>query len=88
MVYNGHMNTPLLTIKAKRITSTILGDHVVISAFMPSKETITELRKIEGSVAQFDLDDETGLWSNGRSYAVSEVTVSEDGRAVVVVLES
>jgi hypothetical protein len=82
------MNTPTLTIKAKRITSTILGENIVISAFMPSRSTIAALRTAAGTLVQIDLDDETGLWSNGRTFEVEEVTVSEDDRAVVAVLVS
>ncbi len=82
------MSTPTLTLKATRVTSTILGEHAVLSAFRPTKATLKAFVATEGSLVQVDLDDETGLWSNGRSYEVVEVTVSEDEKAMVVVLSS
>ena len=80
------MNTKTLTLKATRVTSTALGRAAVLSAFRPSAATIKAFSDAEGAFVQIELDDETGLWSNGRTYEVTEVTISDDGKAMVVVL--
>lgn len=87
MVYNASMNTPTLTLKAKRIVSVMDGDHengmrIHIALFRPSVASIKAVAKMENEPEIFiELDDETGQWANDRKVAITEFVVSEDGKA-------
>lgn len=78
------MNTPTLTVKATRIVSTQVDDGYIIVAFLPAKSTLKAFKDVEGSLAIIDLDDELGLWSNGRTFEIVDVNTSEDQRAMSI----
>lgn len=87
MVYNNHMSTPTLKLQAQRITSTSIGGGYVLSAFRPFKPTLKAFKDVEDTIATIDLSDETGDWSNGRSFQIVEVIISDDERAMTVLLQ-
>lgn len=78
------MNTPTLTLRATRIVSTEVEGGYIVVAFKPGPISIKDFEKAEGSLAIVDLADETGEWSNGRTFEIHEVTVSEDQRTMTV----
>ena len=80
------MDTKPLILKAKRITVTPVGDMKIVSVFQPVKSVIRLFQEAQGIHATVELHDETGMWSNGVVYEIDEVIVSEDERAMVVVL--
>lgn len=82
------MNTPTFTLRAKRIVSVSVDDGYVLAAFEPGPLTVKEFETLDGKLAIIDLEDETGMWGNGRTFEVADVTVSEDMQAMTLRLLS
>lgn len=79
------MNTNLI-IKATRVVSTETSDGYTIVAFRPSALTVRTFsnKELIGTDATFELDDETGLWSNHRLFEIDDITISEDEKVLVL----
>ena len=87
-MYNDFMDTPTLKLQAQRITSTSIGGGYVLAAFRPFKPTLKAFKDVEGTLAIIDLSDETGDFSNGRTFEIVEVTISDDERAMTVLVQA
>jgi hypothetical protein len=78
---------PNLEINATRIVSIQDGDHengyrIHIVMFRPSKKTLQRIRELEDCPEiTIQLVDETGDWVNDRKVAITDVAISEDGKA-------
>lgn len=80
--------TDVFVLKAQRICTVRNfshddGETITAIMFMPKNKRV-ELDALVGQTVQIELDDETGEWSNDKDVYVEEVTVSPDGRAVVI----
>lgn len=68
---------PTITLKAKRVSTSMHKGDMIVFAYSPSASSIGELQaknRLRGQDAIFrlDLDDETGTWSSGAKWLIVE----------------
>ena len=84
------MNERTIILKATRVTTMWISDEkrLVVAAFIPGANSINEFRTAETLSQRFrvDINDETGEFTTGMLWRIETLQVSDDRRALNLLL--
>jgi hypothetical protein len=76
-----------IMLHASRITTIAHKGDLLVTAFMPSKGTVKELRELGSEQRlKLDLTDRTGEWSGGRTWKFGSLVVADDDGCLNLIL--
>jgi hypothetical protein len=76
-----------LMLHASRITTIVHKGDLLVTAFMPTKGSISALRElVSDQQLKLDLTDRTGEWSGGKTWKFGSLVVADDSNCLNLIL--